>query len=508
MGLLLYRGSQNMISVNRIYGLRQALFALPRAVVGNLINITATIRATFMYLAHELFKRPIVWTKTVQVFPDEQELSEYTKSIEDLLVEEGLVTREQIMRTLQMAKSGSTPFSLMRLGLLDEKQFTDIWSKHSGLKVRFLNPYELPVELLQQFSEKESLEAGALPIEQKPNHIVIAFAEPPSSESLVQISQRLGAPVQAVLARPSNIAFARDLVYPTLVLPSRSESVYLHRFQQSAHIPSEVFLETLSTQHLSHQSLPDVMISSGLLKEPQARRIWAEMLDCAAVDSSEFKVNQDLYSEVGPAFWWFHRLVPLNWDNIAAAAPPHPLVKHWLANKMGARADFVAELPSKVELALKLDPDQLLILHLTGKGLLKPDDLPKLEAVRSLILDPLPKLLTMQKLVTEEQLHQAFLEICQLPAADPWKAEEVQRLRPVLPPGFAEENGCYLLAEGHGGVRLGLTQMLSAQTLREIHNRLRGYPIFFQALSYADATALRTRASVTVGPAAPLPRAA
>jgi hypothetical protein len=110
----------------------------------------------------------------------------------------------------------------------------------------------------------------------------------------------------------------------------------LHRFQQTAHVGAEAFLETLSTQHLSHQSLPDVLINSGLLNEPQARRIWAEMLDCAPADSSEFKMNRELYSEVGPAFWWFHRLAPVSWETIAAAALPHPLVMHWLAHKMGA----------------------------------------------------------------------------------------------------------------------------------------------------------------------------
>jgi hypothetical protein len=139
---------------------------------------------------------------------------------------------------------------------------------------------------------------------------------------------------------------------------------------------------------------------------------------------------------------------------------------------------------------------------------LPPDQLPKLKAMRSLILDPLPKWLALQKLVTEEQLHQAFLEICQLPAADPWRVEEVQRLRPVLSPGFAEENGCHILEEVHSGVRVGLSQMPSSQTLHEIHNRLLGYPIFFQALSYADATVLNTLASRTGQSAAPLPRAA
>jgi hypothetical protein len=282
----------------------------------------------------------------------------------------------------------------------------------------------------------------------------------------------------------------------------------LHRFQQTAHVDVEAFLETLSTQHRSRQSLPDVMINSGLLNEPQARRLWAEMLACAPADSSEFTLHEELYSEVGPAFWWFHRLVPLTWETIAAAAPPHPLMLHWLACRMGARADFVAELPSRAELAVQIDPDQLLLQHLAAKRILSADQLSRLQAMRSLLLDPLRKWLTLQKLVTEEQLHEAFLQICQLPPAEPWTPQEVKRLQPVLPPGFAEENGCYLLEERVGGVRIGMSQLPSTQALREIHDRLRGYPIFFQALSYADVTLLRGLAHGAASQVSPLPRAA
>ena len=508
VGLLFFRAVQRMVSVKHVYGLKQALFSVPRVVVGNLINFAATAQATKMYLANKLWQQPLVWAKTSHVFPGESVLREYIKTIEDLLIEEGLATHGQIDHALQTANVGSAPQCLMRLGLLDEKQFTGIWSKHSGLKVHFLNPYELPPELLHRFTEKESLEADALPIEQKADQIVMAFAEPPTTERLLQIGQRLGAPLRPVLARPSNIAFARDRVYPALVLPSRNQNLHLQRFQQTAHIASDAFLETLSTQHRSRQSLPDVMISAGLLNEPQARRIWAEMLDCAPADSREFTVNRELYTEIGAAFWWFHRLVPMAWDIIAAAVSPHPLVIRWLAEKMGARVDFVAELPSKVELAVALDPDQLLIQYLTTKGLLKSDQLAKLQVMRSLLIDPLPRWLTLQKLVTEEQLHQAFLEICQLPAADPWRVEEVQRLRPVFPPGFAEENGCHILEAVHGGVRIGVGRMPSTQTLRELHDRLRDYPIFFQALSYHDATTLSTLASRATGAASPLARAA
>src|SRR6266850_40183 len=147
--LLAYRAIQKMISVYSIYNLKQALFSIPRVVVGNVINFMATIRAASMYLSHKLFRHPIVWLKTAHVFPAEAQLAEYTKTIEDLLVEEGLVTHEQIVQALRMERGASAPLSLLRMGLLDEKQFTAIWARHSGLAVRLVDPSQISTSLLQ-----------------------------------------------------------------------------------------------------------------------------------------------------------------------------------------------------------------------------------------------------------------------------------------------------------------------------------------------------------------------
>jgi hypothetical protein len=72
-----------------------------------------------------------------------------------------------------------------------------------------------------------------------------------------------------------------------------------------------------------------------------------------------------------------------------------------------------------------------------------------------------------------------------------WKDENVKRLAGLLPPGFSDETGCYCLEESGANVRLGLGQMLSAETLRQIHDRLAGGSVFFQALTHAQVEQLR-----------------
>jgi hypothetical protein len=181
---------------------------------------------------------------------------------------------------------------------------------------------------------------------------------------------------------------------------------------------------------------------------------------------------------------------------MATATPPHPELVVWLEQKLGMRPRFVAEVPGKLELmgrasGAELDPDRVLLDCLAGKGLLTREEVPNLRAMRALITDPLPKWLLLQKRVTEADLHQTFLEISSLPVAGPWNSDEVTRLLPILPPGFSEGHGCYALKATRENITIGLSQLLSAGALRDIHDRLFGYPLFFQAVSFTDAQRLR-----------------
>jgi bacteriophage N4 adsorption protein B len=493
--LLAYRSLQKFMSVLMIYSFKQALFSIPRTVLGNLINFTATARAAKMYLMHRFFGKPIVWLKTAHVFPTEAELAEYRETIEDLLVEEGLVTREQILQALQLEKSASAPLALLRMGLLQEKDFTDAWARFSKLPVRWIDASEVPLDVIEKFPESQSLKWEAMPVAKENGDIVVSFREPPGGEALRQLSEQLGAPLRPYLTRPSSISWARARAYPQLVLPPSRTDAAWEVFRAATRMEPQTFLATVSEHYAARQSLADTLGNAGVLAESEARRLWAETIGYPPLDVRSFSPFQKLYFEVGPTFWWIHRLYPISALSIATGQPVHPALKEWLANKMGAEPNFVAELPGKIEWAFRkrgveLDPDQILIDSLVAKGILKSAQIPELKSMRKLITDPLPNWLRMQKFATDEQLHTAFRELSYLPPAEAWQAEEVERLEEVLAPGFALEHGCYCLVESGGAIRIGLSQMPSMRMLQEIQVRLGGYPVIFQALSFEEAVKL------------------
>jgi bacteriophage N4 adsorption protein B len=494
-GLLAYRALQKFISVKLIYNTKQAVFSIPRVVTGNFINFTATLRAAKMYLASKLLGHPVVWLKTAHVFPDDIELSEYTKSIEDLLVEEGLATHEQILNALKVEKAASAPLCLLRMGLLDEKRFVQIWSRYSRLPPSLVDPSAIPDVLLSSLSELDSEKLGAIPATRS-EHVAIAFQEPPSEKQLIQLRQLFGTGIRAVLAPPSNLAFARDTAYPRLILPPSSLSRQIEHFRQAAHLDEAQFLELLSTQHAARQNLADVLVAKALLSEADARKLWAECIGCRPSDVAHHELNNDIYHSMGPIFWWLHRMLPVKHEQILTALPPHPLLIDRLSKKLGNTPRFTAELPAAIELTarrhgVQIDPDQAILDGLAASQSAAAATLPDLKAMRKLIADPLPKWLLLHKRISPEQLHQLFVDICNLPLLESWNANEVRRLWPVLPPGFAKETGCYCLDEQQGALRIGLAQLPSPPALRRLHQRLAGYPVFFQALSYQDAQTLR-----------------
>ena len=494
--LLVYRMIQKMISVYTIYNFKQAIFSVPRLMVSNMVNFFATVRAVRMYLAYKLFGTPMVWLKTAHVFPGEAELSEYKRTIEDLLVSEGLVTREQIVAALEVEKGASVPMALLRLNLLDENQFTDIWSKYSKLPAQAFNPTQVSGSLLKQFSERQSVQLGMIPVKEENGIVTLALREPLVEGQAMELKNTFGGKtIQPVLCKPSNLELIRARGYTRLVLPPSRVEAMLGRFQQASGAQPESFLDILVTAHTARRSLPDALIGRGALDETVARQLWAETLDCPVWDTKEFSFDHSTYDKVGEGFWWLHRLLPASGGKAITASIPHPAVFALLEAKCGKPAVY-AELPGKVEVAgrsagVAFDSDQRLVDQLVADGALKKQDAPDLKELRGLIADPIPHWLLVQKLATEEQLHRAFVTISGLSQAGKWDVAEVRRLNSILPPNFANDYGIYPLEEKNGAIRIGLTQMPVLTTLQSIYERLAGYALCFEAVSLADAKKLR-----------------
>lgn len=116
------RALQRTIATYRVYGFIPASLVIPRLIYGNILNLHAVIRAYSIYffsINRKLTKRQIAWDKTEHSFPSGHLLVPYRKKLGDLLVDQKLITADQLKQALfEQQKTGE------RLGrVLCQRQF-------------------------------------------------------------------------------------------------------------------------------------------------------------------------------------------------------------------------------------------------------------------------------------------------------------------------------------------------------------------------------------------------
>jgi len=98
--MMILRLLQRAWATYRIYGVIAAFLSMPRAVYSNIINFHALMRAYrgFFFTLEKDSK----WDKTKNAFPTESTLKKYNKKLGDLLLENKIITPEQLVEALML----------------------------------------------------------------------------------------------------------------------------------------------------------------------------------------------------------------------------------------------------------------------------------------------------------------------------------------------------------------------------------------------------------------------
>ena len=438
-GLLCYRLGQKVYHVTEVYGWKQGLFSIPRYPVANFINMGATFWAVFVYTQHRLLKKPLAWAKTKHIFPGSAELGEFTRSVEDLLIDEGYVLRNDLEGVLQKNRDRSAPRALLEMGLIDEGQFCDIWSRHSGLETRSLvGGGDIDLSLLENWSEKNAIRHEALPIERRVDGAaVLAFAEPPSERDINRITDFFGSPVGPVLCPPAQIKTLRNRVYPARILPRR---------ESTETIPTS--LESLAN------TAPSVLITKAL----------------------------------GPFFCELHGILPMLDGKVAVRAPIHPAIAARIRRILGSEAPFVANTsPGFQKVRGKFErlhlPQAALLEQLVEAGVLSKENAERIQNMNRLVTTPLDRLLVQLGLANRKQVFNALRRSGGVDAAADNDHRPAPGYEGLLAPGFSSRTGVIVHHVDADGVVLRLSGMLSSEELGEIFERCEGFPLRFELLA-------------------------
>lgn len=216
-GFLGLRLVQRCIAVTRIYGPLQGLLSAPRLVWGNLINFCACWRALKQYASYLRTGKLIKWDKTDHVYPNEEDLDAYRRRLGDLLLERRLVSVDALNQALEAQKADPRPLGaiLVERGLVHEEEMIQVIGAQLQLKVREIDPYAVPEEVLRTVPRDLARQYSFVPVAVQPNgRVEIASSNLLNREQLDDIERRLGHPVDLCLTTAGDVAFAINRCYP------------------------------------------------------------------------------------------------------------------------------------------------------------------------------------------------------------------------------------------------------------------------------------------------------
>ena len=216
-GFLLLRLVQRFVAVTRIYGPLQGLLSAPRLVWGNFINFFACWRALRQYASYLRTGKLIKWDKTDHVYPNEEILDAYRRRLGDLLLERRLVTVSALDEALAQQKADPRPLGaiLVERGLVHEEEIVQVLGAQLQLKVREVDPYAVPEDVLRRVPRDLARQYGIVPVAVQPNgRIEIASSNLLTREQLDDVERRLGHPVDLSLTTTADVAFAIHRRYP------------------------------------------------------------------------------------------------------------------------------------------------------------------------------------------------------------------------------------------------------------------------------------------------------
>ena len=208
------RVTQKAYFVGTIYGPRQGLLSALRIPWAGIINAAATSRACYLYFRSVTTGKPLVWSKTTHAFPTRSALSEYRRQLGEVLIEQELVSNEDVALALEERRPGERiGETLVRLGYLTQRQLTGAVAKQIGAADGTRDDLVAAPNALEVLTIEEARKYRALPLRDTDMGFLMAIDDEPSAELDELLKSRLKRPYTWMLVEGSRLGPAIERSY-------------------------------------------------------------------------------------------------------------------------------------------------------------------------------------------------------------------------------------------------------------------------------------------------------
>ena len=197
--LMMNRIIQRIFFVSTYYGLAQGLLSIPRLLWGNYINFMANLKAVKQVLAHGDVRR-IAWDKTTHDFPTIGIENKERKKIGQILIDQGVITHEQLKSVLGHKQTGMRLGSaLVHSGILSSAELADALAIQAGVNAESIDTYAISEDLIRSIPASIAQHYAILPIRKEEGALVLASETAIDPISLAAISRKVHSKIRYVI---------------------------------------------------------------------------------------------------------------------------------------------------------------------------------------------------------------------------------------------------------------------------------------------------------------------
>lgn len=133
----------------------------------------------------------------------------------DLLVQQGIITEEQLMQTLaEQKKSGrKLGFVLVELGYVSEAQLLSFLSQHLNVPLVDIAQYNVMTSAVMQLPEVQARRHRAIVLDDKGDHLLVGMSDPADLAAVDVLSGLLSKPINIAVVSDSQLLQAYDTYY-------------------------------------------------------------------------------------------------------------------------------------------------------------------------------------------------------------------------------------------------------------------------------------------------------
>lgn len=201
------RVAQRFYFVARLYGWEHGLLAIPRMVIGNIVNFYAVARAWKLFLSSRLFGTPIVWDKTTHDFPNAETLNKARQHLGELLLAWQALESDRLSEALARSRADGMPLGrfLVQQGILNETIIADALAYQANLARTEVSP-EYPYADRGALSLDLCIRLRILPIGcGDDGQLIVAVGGPLEPSEIAQVEAESGRRAIQRVAKESQI---------------------------------------------------------------------------------------------------------------------------------------------------------------------------------------------------------------------------------------------------------------------------------------------------------------